>query len=34
VADEVGTPIPELLKSPTKEWFPRGDVHKPLATAF
>jgi predicted TIM-barrel fold metal-dependent hydrolase len=34
VADEVGTPIPELLKPPTKEWFPRGDVHKPLATAF
>lgn len=34
VADEIGTEMPVLLTPPTKEWFPRGDVHKPLATAF
>jgi predicted TIM-barrel fold metal-dependent hydrolase len=33
-AAEIGTEMSELLKPPTKEWFPRGDVHKPLATAF
>lgn len=34
VADQIGSPMGDLLKPPTKEWFPRGDVHKPLATAF
>jgi hypothetical protein len=34
IADEIGTEMPVLLTPPTKEWFPRGDVHKPLATAF
>jgi predicted TIM-barrel fold metal-dependent hydrolase len=34
VADAIGTEMPVLLTPPTKEWFPRGDVHKPLATAF
>lgn len=34
VAYEIGTDMSVLLMPPTKEWFPRGDVHKPLATAF
>lgn len=33
-ADVVGADLQVLLTSPTKDWFPRGDVHKPLATAF
>jgi predicted TIM-barrel fold metal-dependent hydrolase len=34
VADEIGTPLDLLLETPTKEWFPRGDVHKPLISAW
>ena len=34
VADEIGTDIGRILTPPTEEYFPRGDVHKPLATAF
>jgi predicted TIM-barrel fold metal-dependent hydrolase len=33
-ADEIGTPLVDLVKTPTQEWFPRGDVHKPLASAW
>jgi predicted TIM-barrel fold metal-dependent hydrolase len=34
VADDIGTEIGRILTPPTEELFPRGDVHKPLATAF
>jgi predicted TIM-barrel fold metal-dependent hydrolase len=34
VADQIGTDIGRILTPPTEEYFPRGDVHKPLATAF
>jgi predicted TIM-barrel fold metal-dependent hydrolase len=34
VADEIGTELEVLLTAPTQDYFPRGDVHKPLATAF
>jgi predicted TIM-barrel fold metal-dependent hydrolase len=34
VADQVGAGIEEILTPPTRDLFPRGDVHKPLATAF
>ncbi|WP_375476312.1 amidohydrolase family protein [uncultured Jatrophihabitans sp.] len=33
-ADDIGTPLSTLLQEPTKEWFPRGDVHKPLLSAW
>jgi predicted TIM-barrel fold metal-dependent hydrolase len=33
-ADVVGGDLQVLLTPPVKDWFPRGDVHKPLATAF
>lgn len=33
-ADEVGNPLAILLQEPTQEWFPRGDVHKPLLSAW
>ncbi len=33
-ADAIGADLRVLLTPPTKDWFPRGDVHKPLATAF
>ena len=34
VADEIGTPIATLVQAPEKDWFPRGDVHKPLLSAW
>ena len=34
VADQVGTDLRLILTPPTEDLFPRGDVHKPLATAF
>jgi predicted TIM-barrel fold metal-dependent hydrolase len=34
VADEIGTELELILTPPTEDLFPRGDVHKPLATAF
>jgi hypothetical protein len=34
VADEVGADLGLILTPPTEDLFPRGDVHKPLATAF
>jgi len=34
VAGEIGNPLAELIAAPDREWFPRGDVHKPLVTAF
>jgi predicted TIM-barrel fold metal-dependent hydrolase len=34
VADEIGTPLATLLQEPEKDWFPRGDVHKPLLSAW
>jgi len=34
VADAVGAPLAEILTPPGADLFPRGDVHKPLATAF
>jgi predicted TIM-barrel fold metal-dependent hydrolase len=33
-ADEIGTPLETLLQEPAEDYFPRGDVHKPLVTAF
>jgi predicted TIM-barrel fold metal-dependent hydrolase len=33
-ADTIGADLQVLLTPPSKDWFPRGDVHKPLATAF
>lgn len=33
-AEVVGGDLQELITPPVKDWFPRGDVHKPLATAF
>jgi predicted TIM-barrel fold metal-dependent hydrolase len=33
-ADTIGTELDILLTPPTREYFPRGDVNKPLATAF
>jgi predicted TIM-barrel fold metal-dependent hydrolase len=34
IADRCGAPLTEVLTPPTEELFPRGDVNKPLATAF
>ncbi len=34
VADGVGASLAEILTPPQEDLFPRGDVHKPLATAF
>jgi predicted TIM-barrel fold metal-dependent hydrolase len=34
VADRIGPDLADLLTPPTADHFPRGDVHKPLATAF
>jgi predicted TIM-barrel fold metal-dependent hydrolase len=34
VVDRIGLPMADILTPPTEEYFPRGDVHKPLATAF
>ena len=34
VVDRIGLPLEEILTPPTGNYFPRGDVHKPLATAF
>jgi len=34
IADEIGTELTRILTPPTEDLFPRGDVHKPLATAF
>jgi predicted TIM-barrel fold metal-dependent hydrolase len=34
LADKIGTELEVLLTPPTEDFFPRGDVHKPLATAF
>jgi hypothetical protein len=34
VADGIGADLALILTPPTQEFFPRGDVHKPLATAF
>jgi hypothetical protein len=34
VADQIGTDLDLILTPPTEDLFPRGDVHKPLATAF
>ena len=33
-ADEIGNPLQTLLEEPTQEWFPRGDVNKPLLSAW
>ncbi|HEY4410143.1 MAG TPA: amidohydrolase family protein [Acidimicrobiia bacterium] len=32
--DRIGFPLKEILKPPAANYYPRGDVHKPLATAF
>lgn len=34
IADQVGVDLNLILTPPTEDLFPRGDVHKPLATAF
>jgi predicted TIM-barrel fold metal-dependent hydrolase len=34
VADGIGADLGLILTPPTEDLFPRGDVHKPLATAF
>jgi predicted TIM-barrel fold metal-dependent hydrolase len=34
VADEIGAPMTTLLQEPDRDWFPRGDVHKPLLAAW
>ncbi|GAA0607922.1 amidohydrolase family protein [Sporichthya brevicatena] len=34
IASRIGPDMTELLTPPTEDHFPRGDVHKPLATAF
>ncbi|MGH8998801.1 MAG: amidohydrolase family protein [Acidimicrobiia bacterium] len=34
VADRIGPSLEEVLTPPTEAHFPRGDVNKPLATAF
>ncbi|HEX3611151.1 MAG TPA: amidohydrolase family protein [Sporichthyaceae bacterium] len=34
VASEIGPDLGLVLTPPTEEHFPRGDVHKPIATAF
>ena len=34
VADGIGADLKLILTPPTQDFFPRGDVHKPLATAF
>ena len=34
VADGIGSDLNLILTPPTEDLFPRGDVHKPLATAF
>jgi predicted TIM-barrel fold metal-dependent hydrolase len=33
-ADEIGVRLETLLQEPTQEWFPRGDVNKPLLSAW
>jgi len=32
--ERIGLGLEEILKPPAENYFPRGDVHKPLATAF
>jgi hypothetical protein len=34
IAQRVGPTMAAILTPPTEDHFPRGDVHKPLATAF
>ena len=34
VANGIGASLAEILTPPAEDLFPRGDVHKPLATAF
>ncbi len=34
VADRIGPPLDTVLKKPTAELFPRGDVHKPLVPTY
>lgn len=34
LAARVGPRLADVLSPPEEDWFPRGDVHKPLATAF
>jgi predicted TIM-barrel fold metal-dependent hydrolase len=34
VADNIGTLLETVVQAPTKEWFPRGDVNKPLISAW
>jgi hypothetical protein len=34
IADEIGLKMDALLTPNDYDFFPRGDVHKPLATAF
>jgi len=34
ISEEIGTQLALILTAPTQDFFPRGDVHKPLATAF
>jgi predicted TIM-barrel fold metal-dependent hydrolase len=34
VVERIGLTLDEILTPPTGNYFPRGDVHKPLATAF
>jgi predicted TIM-barrel fold metal-dependent hydrolase len=34
VVDRIGLSLDEILTPPAENHFPRGDVHKPLATAF
>jgi len=34
VADDIGPDLELVLTPPTEDHFPRGDVHKPIATAF
>ena len=34
VVERIGIPLDEILTPPRENHFPRGDVHKPLATAF
>jgi predicted TIM-barrel fold metal-dependent hydrolase len=34
LADRIGPKLDDVLTPPTHDWFPRGDVRKPLASAF
>lgn len=34
ISDKIGTELELILTPPTQDFFPRGDVHKPLATAY